>query len=186
MIRAFFALGAGGGTPDAAALSIGISEAVDQHALGLAADAKKALLIKLVYLNKIVTDSKKDAEVLFSQQQKALTLLLKEQFSPDLAIQFLTKAIEKAEKKGVPRHITNYTLGDAYRLKRAQEHSFSIKHPEGKVSLILLKALLNSEQKKMLGTGREKLLLAAQRQEGLRQTILEALDENKVLAHWST
>ncbi|WP_068944827.1 DUF4132 domain-containing protein [Chryseobacterium timonianum] len=53
------------------------------------------------------------------------------------------------------------------------------KHPEGKVSLNIIKALLNSEQKKCWELV-EKLLLAAQRQEGLRQTILEALDETSV------
>ncbi|MDM1554292.1 MULTISPECIES: DUF4132 domain-containing protein [Chryseobacterium] len=53
------------------------------------------------------------------------------------------------------------------------------KHPEGKVSLNIIKALLNSEQKKCWELV-EKLLLAAQRQEGLRQTILEALDETSI------
>ncbi|WP_185288525.1 DUF4132 domain-containing protein [Chryseobacterium lactis] len=55
------------------------------------------------------------------------------------------------------------------------------KHPEGKVSLNIIKALLNSEQKKCWELV-EKLLLAAQRQEGLRQTILEALDETSIEA----
>lgn len=50
------------------------------------------------------------------------------------------------------------------------------KHPEGKVSRNIIKALLNSEQKHCWELV-EKLLLAAQRQEGLRQTILESLDE---------
>lgn len=53
------------------------------------------------------------------------------------------------------------------------------KHPEGKVSRNIIKALLNSEQKRCWELV-EKLLLAAQRQEGLRQTILEALDETSV------
>ncbi len=51
----------------------------------------------------------------------------------------------------------------------------------GKVSRQIIKALLNSEQKKCWELV-EKLLLAAQRQEGLRQTILESLDETKVEA----
>lgn len=50
------------------------------------------------------------------------------------------------------------------------------KHPEGKVSRNIIKALLNSEQKHCWELV-EKLLLAAQRQEGVRQTILESLDE---------
>lgn len=67
-------------------------------------------------IQKIVTDSKeKDAEVLF-RAAEALTLFEKNN-SPDLAIQYLNKAIERAEKKGVPAHYY-YTLGDAYRLKR--------------------------------------------------------------------
>ena len=53
------------------------------------------------------------------------------------------------------------------------------KHPEGKISQNIIKALLNSEQKKCWELV-EKLLLAAQRQEGLRQTILEALDETSI------
>ncbi|MBQ0152062.1 MAG: hypothetical protein KBS61_04135, partial [Chryseobacterium sp.] len=66
-------------------------------------------------IQKIVTDSKeKDAEVLF-RAAEALTLYDKNN-APDLAIQFLNKAIEKS-KKGVPAYYY-YTLGDAYRLKR--------------------------------------------------------------------
>ncbi len=50
------------------------------------------------------------------------------------------------------------------------------KHPEGKVTQKIIKALLNTEQQHCWELV-EKLLLAAQRQEGLRQTVLEALDE---------
>lgn len=97
---------------------------------GLAADSKSYLnkiglaAVKLgkgdksavAEIQKAVTDSKeKDAEVLF-RAAEALTLFEKNN-SPDLAIQFLNKAIERAERKGVPAHYY-YTLGDAYRLKR--------------------------------------------------------------------
>lgn len=51
--------------------------------------------------------------------------------------------------------------------------------PIGKVSRNIIKALLNSDQKKCWELV-EKLLLAAQRQEGLRQTVLEALDETSI------
>ncbi|SHI31941.1 biopolymer transport protein ExbB [Cruoricaptor ignavus] len=44
MIRAFFALGAGGGTPDAAALSTGISEALINTALGIGTSAIAIIL----------------------------------------------------------------------------------------------------------------------------------------------
>lgn len=49
----------------------------------------------------------------------------------------------------------------------------------GKVTRQIIKALLNSENEKAWQLV-EKLLLAAQRQEGLRQTILEAVDETSV------
>ena len=67
-------------------------------------------------IQKIVEDSReKDPEVLY-RAGEALTLFDKNN-SPDLAIDFLNKAIEKATKNGVPAHFY-YTLGDAYRLKR--------------------------------------------------------------------
>lgn len=111
------------GEPDFAA-------ATESFNKGLAADSKSYLnklglaTVKLgkgdksavAEIQKIVTDSReKDAEVLF-RAAEALTLFEKNN-SPDLAIQFLNKAIERAEKKGVPAHYY-YTLGDAYRLKR--------------------------------------------------------------------
>ena len=49
----------------------------------------------------------------------------------------------------------------------------------GKVTRPIIKALLNSEKREAWELV-EKLLLAAQRQEGLRQTILEALDETSI------
>lgn len=49
----------------------------------------------------------------------------------------------------------------------------------GKVSRGIIKALLNSNKKESWELV-EKLLLAAQRQEGLRQTVLEALDETSI------
>ncbi|WP_160717612.1 DUF4132 domain-containing protein [Chitinophaga solisilvae] len=58
----------------------------------------------------------------------------------------------------------------------AAENIIFNKDPEGKVTRNLIKALLTSE-KPAAWQLVEKLLLAAQRQEGLRQTILESLDE---------
>ncbi|CAA7385771.1 DUF4132 domain-containing protein [Chryseobacterium fistulae] len=55
------------------------------------------------------------------------------------------------------------------------------KNTEGKVSRNIIKALLNSKQQQCWELV-EKLLLAAQRQEGLRQTVLEALDETSIEA----
>lgn len=51
----------------------------------------------------------------------------------------------------------------------------------GKVSKDIIKSLLNSNKKEAWELV-EKLLLAAQRQEGLRQTVLEALDETNIYA----
>ncbi len=111
------------GEPDFAAAS-------DSFNKGLAKDSKSYLnkiglaAVKLgkgdknavSEIQKIVSDSReKDAEVLF-RAAEALTLFEKNN-SPDLAIQFLNKAIERAQKKEVPAHYY-YTLGDAYRLKR--------------------------------------------------------------------
>ena len=111
------------GEPDFAA-------ATDSFNKGIAADSKSYLnkiglaAVKLgkgdknaiAEIQKIVADSReKDAEVLF-RAAEALTLFDKNN-SPDLAIQFLNKAIERAAKKEVPAHYY-YTLGDAYRLKR--------------------------------------------------------------------
>ncbi|MCJ8153575.1 hypothetical protein MKJ01_07335 [Chryseobacterium sp. SSA4.19] len=111
------------GEPDFAA-------ATESFNKGLAADGKSYLnkiglaAVKLgkgdksavAEIQKIVSDSReKDAEVLF-RAAEALTLFEKNN-SPDLAIQFLNKAIERAQRKEVPAHYY-YTLGDAYRLKR--------------------------------------------------------------------
>ena len=64
----------------------------------------------------VVADSReKDPEVLY-RAGEALTLFEKNN-SPELAIDDLVKAIDKATKNGVPAHYY-YTLGDAYRLKR--------------------------------------------------------------------
>ena len=105
------------------------TQATESFNKGLAADRKSYLnqlglsTVKLgkgdknaiSEIQKIVTDSReKDAEVLF-RAAEALTLFEKNN-SPDLAIQFLNKAIERA-KKDVPAYYY-YTLGDAYRLKR--------------------------------------------------------------------
>ncbi len=106
------------------------AQATDNFNKGLAADSKSYLnklglaAVKLgkgdksavAEIQNIVKDSReKDAEVLF-RAAEALTLFEKNN-SPDLAIQFLNKAIERAAKKEVPANYY-YTLGDAYRLKK--------------------------------------------------------------------
>lgn len=96
---------------------------------GLAADKKSYLnqiglaTVKLgkgdksaiAEIQKIADSREKDAEVQY-RAAEALTLFEKNN-SPDLAIQFLNKAIERASKKEVPAYYY-YTLGDAYRLKK--------------------------------------------------------------------
>lgn len=104
---------------------------------GLAADAKSHLnklglaSVKLgkgdksaiTEIQQIVKDTKeKDAEVLF-RAGEALTLFEKNS-SPDLAITFLNKAIERAGKKGVPANYY-YSLGDAYRIKKDPGNAMS-------------------------------------------------------------
>lgn len=69
-------------------------------------------------------------------------------------------------------------LGDEKVFRQIEDIIFN-KEEIGKVTREIIKALLNSENKQAWELV-EKLLLAAQRQEGLRQTILEALDETSV------
>lgn len=97
---------------------------------GLAADSKSYLnklglaSVKLgkgdksaiAEIQQVVKDSReRDAEVLF-RAGEALTLFEKNS-SPDLAIGYLNKAIEKSQKAGVPANYY-YSLGDAYRIKK--------------------------------------------------------------------
>lgn len=70
----------------------------------------------IMEIQNIVKESKeKDPEVLY-RAAEALTLFEKTS-APDTAIDYLNKAIEKAQKGGVPANYY-YTLGDAYRLKK--------------------------------------------------------------------
>ncbi len=69
-------------------------------------------------------------------------------------------------------------LGNQELFKQLEDIIFN-KDEVGKITRNIIKALLNSEKKECWELV-EKLLLAAQRQEGLRQTILEALDETGI------
>ncbi len=70
----------------------------------------------IMEIQNIVKESReKDPEVLY-RAAEALTLFEKTS-APDTAIDYLNKAIEKAQKGGVPANYY-YTLGDAYRLKK--------------------------------------------------------------------
>ena len=68
MIKAFFALGSGGGTPDAAALSIGISEALINTALGIGTSAV-AIIFYNFFTSKIDGLTYKIDEIGMSIQQ---------------------------------------------------------------------------------------------------------------------
>lgn len=68
MIKAFFALGSGGGTPDAAALSIGISEALINTALGIGTSAI-AIILYNFFTSKIDGLTYKIDEIAMSIQQ---------------------------------------------------------------------------------------------------------------------
>ena len=68
MIKAFFALGSGGGTPDAAALSIGIAEALINTALGIGTSAI-AIILYNFFTSKIDGMTYKIDEIAMSIQQ---------------------------------------------------------------------------------------------------------------------
>ncbi|UOU99745.1 hypothetical protein MUU74_07250 [Chryseobacterium daecheongense] len=144
---------------------------------GLAADSKSFLnkiglaAVKLgkgdksavAEIQKIVTDSReKDAEVLF-RAAEALTLFEKNN-APDLAIQFLNKAVEKAQKKGVPANYY-YTLGDAYRLKKLPGDAMSAYE----------KALPTAKNKASVFTRMGTLWMAAQQWKLAKENIDKAI-----------
>ncbi|MBB4807605.1 tetratricopeptide (TPR) repeat protein [Chryseobacterium defluvii] len=151
---------------------------------GLAADGKSYLnkiglaAVKLgkgdknaiAEIQKIVTDSKeKDAEVLF-RAAEALTLFEKNN-APDLAIQFLNKGIERAQKKEVPAHYY-YTLGDAYRLKRIP----------GDAMTAYDKALPLAKNKASVYTRMGTLWMAAQQWQQAKQNIEKAISVDQTYA----
>ena len=104
----------------------------------------------------------KDAEVLF-RAGEALTLF--EKFSaPDLAITFLNKAIERADKKGVPANYY-YSLGDAYRIKK----------DPGNAMTAYDKAEAVAKNKASVFTRKGTLWMAAQRWQQAKENIDKAI-----------
>ncbi|MDP9957783.1 tetratricopeptide (TPR) repeat protein [Epilithonimonas hungarica] len=153
------------------------NEAQDSFNKGLAADSKSYLnkiglaSIKLgkgdksaiAEIQQIVKDSKeKDAEVLF-RAGEALTLFEKNS-SPDLAITFLNKAVEKAQKNGVPANYY-YSLGDAYRLKKDPGNAMSAYD----------KAVAVAKSKASVYTRMGTLWMAAQRWQQAKENIDKAI-----------
>ena len=96
---------------------LGIDSKNYLNKIGLAAiKVSKGDKSGITEIQKIVTDSReKDPEVLY-RAAEALTMNDNNN-APDLAIGYLNKAVERAQKNGVPAHYY-YTLGDAYRLKK--------------------------------------------------------------------
>lgn len=153
------------------------TEAQDSFNKGLALDPKSYLnkiglaSVKLgkgdrsaiAEIQQIVKDSKeKDAEVLF-RAGEALTLFEKNN-SPDLAISYLNKAIEKAQKNGVPAHYY-YSLGDAYRLKKDPGNAMSAYD----------KAEAVAQNKASVYTRKGTLWMAAQQWQQAKQNIDKAI-----------
>ena len=153
------------------------TEAQDSFNKGLALDPKSYLnkiglaSVKLgkgdrsaiAEIQQIVKDSKeKDAEVLF-RAGEALTLFEKNN-SPDLAITYLNKAIEKAQKNGVPAHYY-YSLGDAYRLKKDPGNAMSAYD----------KAEAVAKNKASVYTRKGTLWIAAQQWQQAKQNIDKAI-----------
>lgn len=152
------------------------AKATENFNKGLAADSKSYLnkiglaAVKLgkgdknavAEIQKVVADSReKDAEVLF-RAAEALTLFEKNN-SPDLAIQFLNKAIERS-KKEVPAYYY-YTLGDAYRLKRIP----------GDAMTAYEKALPTAKNKASVYTRMGTLWMAAQQWKLAKENIDKAI-----------
>mgnify|MGYP003614873442 FL=1 len=153
------------------------TEAQDSFNKGLALDPKSYLnkiglaSVKLgkgdrsaiAEIQQIVKDSKeKDAEVLF-RAGEALTLFEKNN-SPDLAINYMNKAIEKAQKNGVPAHYY-YSLGDAYRLKKDPGNAMSAYD----------KAEVVAKNKASVYTRKGTLWIAAQQWQQAKQNIDKAI-----------
>lgn len=153
------------------------ASAEEQFRKGLASDAKSHLnkiglaTIKLgkgdktaiAEIQKIVSDSReRDAEVLY-RAGEALTMFEKHN-APDLAIDYLNKAVEKSQKGGTPAHYY-YTLGDAYRLKK----------DAGKAMTAYDNAAAVAKNKASVFTRMATLWMAAQQWQQAKQNIDKAI-----------
>ena len=114
-------------------------------------------------IQNIIKDSReKDTEVLY-RAAEALTMYEKNN-APDLAIDYLNKAIEKAQKNGIPAHFY-YTLGDAYRLKKGA----------GKAMTAYDNAASVARNKASVFTRMASLWMAAQQWQQAKQNIDKAI-----------
>lgn len=119
-------------------------------------------------IQKIVEDSKgKDSEVLY-RAGEALTLFDKNS-NPDLAVDYINRAIEKAPKTGVPAYYY-YTLGDAYRLKITNSPQVA-----GAAMSAYDKALAVARNKASVYTRIATLWMAAQQWQNAKENIDKAI-----------
>lgn len=110
-----------------------------------------------------VKDSReKDAEVLY-RAAEALTLF-ENNNNPDLAIDYLNKAISRSSKGGVPANYY-YTLGDAYRLKKMPGEAMSAYD----------KAVVVAKNKSSVYTRMATLWMAAQQWKLAKENIDKAI-----------
>lgn len=126
-------------------------------------------------IQKIVADSKeKNSEVLY-RAGEALTLF-PDTSSPDLAVDYINKAIEKAPKTGVPAYYY-YTLGDAYRLKISSSPQVA-----GAAMSAYDKALPISRSKASVYTRMGTLWMAAQQWQQAAENINKAITSDPTYA----
>ncbi|WP_245169123.1 tetratricopeptide repeat protein [Marnyiella aurantia] len=126
-------------------------------------------------IQNIVKDSReKDAEVLFRAGQ-ALTLFEKNN-NPELAIQYLDKAVERAMKGGVPAPYY-YTLGDAYRLQLTNSPQVA-----GKAMSAYEKALPLAKNKASVYTRMGTLWMQANQWKMAKERITQAISTDPTYA----
>jgi tetratricopeptide (TPR) repeat protein len=119
-------------------------------------------------IQNIVKDSReKDAEVLY-RSAEALTLFGGAQ-NADLAIEFLSKAIEISAKIGTPAHYY-YTLGDSYRLKLTNNPQIA-----GAAMTAYEKALPTAKNKASVFTRIGTLWMQAQQWQKAKESIDNAI-----------
>ncbi len=119
-------------------------------------------------IQKIVEESKgKDSEVLY-RAGEALTLFEKNS-NPDLAVDYINRAVEKPPKGGVPAYYY-YTLGDAYRLKITNSPQVA-----GAAMSAYDKALPLARNKASVYTRIATLWMAAQQWQNAKENIDKAI-----------
>lgn len=126
-------------------------------------------------IKNIVKQSReKDAEVLY-RAGEALVMFDKVQM-PDLAVEYIDKAIERSHRKGTPAHYF-YTLGDAYRAKLSTNPQIA-----GNALTAYEKALPTAKNKASVYTRMGTLWLAAERWQKGFENIQKAIQADATYA----